>query len=521
MKSLVLVRNIRKIVFGCLLILIMTVLFQNNEGKAATGTITAGDLDTVSVFDMKSSNLKNLSIASSNKDVKVKKKTYTDNGVKHTAVLASAPYSYGEDESATITMKYYDTKKKKTVSIKKQVKFLAGYNKGYESEYKLALNSIKVFTVRGSAKLESIYSSSEQYESSMFAPFSGGGDGEKICSITSNSSKKTFSIRTNGYGMSNCYVEAYFINGECTVYSFDIIVPRKDGSVYTRELKLAKDKSTVLYFTQIESGCLSVEMTEEGFVSTEITENQDTEEAALTLKGLKEGKTEVSLIYNAKGRTLINKYSIQVVNQSPVEEEIHLTPTEVDHRYSCVTLLTDSSGNLLKATAGTQYMEIVPDSSQVSISSDDWDYFDIAFSRAGTYHIAVKLKDLEGKTVEEYGLTFITGELSYSDAEEITFSSEADAKAFFSGGKYRSWSSGEYTLGFHDNNVIISYWDGDPWLLKSGDYAPGNATYSFDIEQQKIIVKDYDVTFDIKYEIISKKHVILTIKGKAWDFTSY
>ena len=518
MKRLTWVKNIKQIVFGCLLLLIMAVLSQRHEAEAATGSITAGHQDTVSVYDMKSSNLKNLSIASSNKEVKVKKKTYTDNGVKHTAVLAWAPYSYGEDESATITIRYYDTKKKKTVSIKKQVQFLASYNGGYKSEYKLATNSSKVFTIRSSAKLDSVYSSADRYESSMFAPYSGGGDGEEICSITSNKSKKTFTIRTDGFGMSDCYIAAYFINGECTVYRFDIIVPNKDGSVYTRELKLAKDKSTVLYFTQMESGCLNVETTEEGIVSTEITENQDTKEAALTLKGLKKGKTEVNLIYNAKGRTLINKYIIQVVNQSPVEEEIHLTPKEVDHTYTCIYQLTDTSGNLLKATAGTQYMEFIPDSPQVNISSDDWDYFDIAFSIAGTYHIAVKLKDLEGKTVEEYGLTFVTGELRCIDAEEITFSSEADAKAYFCGGKYKSWNSGEYTIGFGDNNVTNSHWDGDPWLYKSGDYAPGNATYSIDIEQKKIIVKDYDVTLEIGYEVLSKNHVRLIIKGKTWDF---
>jgi hypothetical protein len=518
MKRLTWVKNIKQIVFGCLFLLIMAVLSQRYEAEAATGSITAGHQDTVSVYDMKSSNLKNLSVASSNKKVKVKKKTYTDNGVKHTAVLAWAPYSYGEDESATITIRYYDIQKKKTVSVKKQVQFLANYNGGYQSEYKLATNSSKVFTIRGSAKLNGVYSSIDRYESSMFAPYSGGADGEEICSITSNKSKKTFTVHTNGFGMSDCYVAAYFINGECTIYRFNVIASSQDDIVYARKLKLVKGKATVLYFHQIESGCLSVEMTKEGIVSTEITEDQDNKEVALTLKGLKEGKTEVNLIYNAKGRTLINQYIVQVVNQSPAEEEIHLTPKEVDHTYTCIYQLTDSSGNLIKANANTQFTEFIPDSPEVKISSDESYSYYIAFSTAGTYHIKVKLKDLEGKTVDEYELKFITDELRCIDAEEITFSSEADAKAFFCGGKYRSWSSGEYTIGFGDDDETISYWDGDPWLYKSGDSVPGNATYSIDIKQKKIIVKDYDVTLEIGYEVLSKNHVRLIINGKTWDF---
>lgn len=518
MKSLAWDRKIKQILWGCLLVLIITVFLQKNEVKAATDSITAGDMDTVSVFDIKSSSLKNLSIASSNKDVKVKKKTYTDNGVKHTAVLAWAPYSMGEDETATITLQYYDIKKKKTVFVKKKVRFLAGYNGGYASQQKLSATGKKEFSIQGSAKLQSVYSSLNRYESSMFAPFSGGGDGEEFCGITSSKAKKTFTIHTYGYGMGSCYVAASFINGEYKVYRFDIIAPEKDGSVYTRELMINKDKSTVLYFSQLESGGLSVQTTEKGIISTEITENQATKEAALILKGLKEGRTEVKLKYNAKGLTLVNTYIVHVVEPSPDEKEIRLTPKEVNHSYSCIYQLTDSSGNLLKATAGTQYMEIIPDSPQVRVSSDDWDYFDIAFSRAGNYHIAVKLKDPEGRTIEEYELTIIAGELSFSDYERITFFSEAEAKAFFCGEKNRSWSSGEYKLGFHDNGVITSYWDSDPWLFKSGDYAPGDATYSFDIEQQKILIKDYDVTIEIMYEIISEKHVRLTIKGKTWDF---
>lgn len=518
MKSLAWAGIIKKILLGCLLILIMTVLLQKNEVKAATDYITAGDLDTVSVFDMKSSSLKELSIASSNKDVKVKKKIYTDKGVKHTAVLAWAPYSMGEDETATITLRYYDIKNKKTVSVKKKVRFLADYNGGYASRQKLATVGRKVFTIGGSAKLQSVNCSLDRYESSMFAPFSGGGDGEEFCSITSSKARKTFTIHTFGYGMGSCYVAASFINGEYKVYRFDIIVPEKDGTVYTRKLKLTKDKSTVLYFSELESGGLSVHTTEEGIISTEITENKTTKEATLILKGLKEGRTEVELKYNAKGIALVNKYIIHVVDPSPVEKEIRLTPKEVDQSYSCIYQLTDSSGNLLKATTGTQYMEISPDSPEVRINSADWDYFDLEFSRPGTYHITVRIKDLEDKTVEKYGLTILAGELSFSDYETITLSSEAEAKAYFCGEEYRSWSSGECKLGFHDNGVITSYWDSNPWLFKSGDYVPGDATYSFDIEQQKIIIKDYDITMEIMYEIISEKHVRLTIKGRTWDF---
>lgn len=518
MKRTAMDKKITRIVFGCMLILIMTVLFQRQEANAAAGSITAGNQDTVSVFDMKSSNLKDLTIASSNKNVKVKKKTYTDGGVKHTAVLAWAPYSYGEDATATVTVKYYDNKKKNTVSIKKKVNFLADYNGGYKTEQKLALNGSKKFLIPGSTKITNIYTSLYKYDSSMFAPFSGGGDGEEICFVNSSKKNRTVNIITDGYGMAECYIYVSFINGEYLVYHFNVIVQREDGGIFTKELKLAKDKSTVLYFAPPKSKRLSVKTDKEGIVLAKIMENQDMKEAALVLTGLKEGKTEVSLVYDADGKALVNKYIIRVVEQSPVEDEIRLTPKEEERSYSCIYQLTDSSGNLLKATTGTQYMEIVPDSPEVSVNSADWDYFDIGFSRSGTYHIAVRLKDLEGKTVEEYVQTIIADELKYSDQKDLSFSSEEEAKAYFCGENYRSWRSGEYSISFYKKGIITSLEDSNPWLFISGDFVPGDATYSIDIKQKKIIVKDYDRIVQIAYEIISKDHVRLMIDGRTRDF---
>lgn len=518
MKGLVRDRKVISIVIGSLFILIMSLLVQRQEAQAASSSITAGNMDTVSIFDMKSAGLKNLSVASSSKNVKVKKKTYTDNKIKHTVVLAWAPYSLGEDETATVTIKYYDIKKRKTVSIKKQVSFLADYNGGYKKSYTMAPNVSQNFTIRGGAKIKDAYSSLYRYESSWLAPFSGGGDGEEICTITFNKLKKAFAVRTNGYGMAECYVAVSFINGEQHVYRFHVIVPEEDGSIFTRDMKLVKDQSTVLYFTPPESGRLRVQTAEEGIVSAEITENKNTKEAVLVLKGLKEGSTEVSLIYDAEGESLVNKYRINVISQSPLAETIHLTPTEEKDGFHCIDQLRDSSGNLLKATVGTQYIEIVPDSPEVSVSSLDWDYFDLEFSQPGTYHIAVKLKNLEGKTVEDYVLTVVAGTLNYSDNEEIAFSSEAEAKTFFCGDSYQSWYSGEYSISFSKGDVISSIQGSNPWLFKSGDYAPGDAVYSFDTKQHKIIVKDYDRTIEIVYEIISKKHVRLTIEGRTRDF---
>ncbi len=521
MKRTVRIQWINKIVYGFLLIFITLALFQKQEVKAATGGIIAGDQDTVAIFDSKASSLKNLSIASSDKNVKVKQKTYTDNGVKHTVVLAWAPYSMGEDETATVTVKYYDTKKKRTQSIKRQVSFLADYNGGYKADHTIASNGSKKFTIKGKGKLKAIYSSMDRYDSAMFAPFSGGGDGEESCVLTSDKKNKTFTIHAKGYGMMGCYVAASFINGENTVYRFNFTMPSKDGSVFTRDMKLIKDKSTVLYFTPPESGKLSVRMEEKGIVSAEIMENQDTKEAALILKGIKEGKTEVSLIYDAEGKSLVNKYRINVIMQAPVEEAISLIPSEEDRSYTCIYQLTDSSGNLLKSTVGVQYMEIVPDSKEVIVEGYDWDDFDLRFSSPGTYHIAVKLKDLDSKSVEEYVLTITAGELQYSDYEKISLSSEEEAIAYFCEKDYQQWRSGEYSITFFKNNKITAIQDSNPWLFKSGDYAPGDATYSFDLKQQKIIVKDYDRTIEIAYEIISKEHVRFSIDGRMLDFVQY
>lgn len=514
-------KQIKWVICSYMVLLFIMLLSQNYEAKAATKSVTVGTFDTVSIFDMKSSELKNLSVASSKKDVKVKKKTYTDNGVKHTAVLAWAPYSGGDKEEATVTIKYYDIKKRKNVTVKKQTNFVPDYNGGYETEQTIALNADQRYIIRGSAKLKSIYNSLDRYESSMFAPFSGLGDGKEICTVTSSMKNKTFRIFADGYGKMGCYLAAYFINGEITVYKFNITVPSEDGSIFTREMKLVKGESTVLYFTPPESGRLSVQTGEEEIVSAELTENQDTKEAALILTGLNKGKTEVSLVYDTKGKPCINKYIINVVEQSPTTEEVLLTPTEENHSYACSYQLTDSCGNLLRVLPGTQHMEVLPDSSEVSVEYYTEDYVTLKFFAPGTYHVEVNLKNLDGSVVQNYMLTVTAGKLDYKDKEEITFTTEADAKAFFCGEAYRIWSSGEYTISFHDNNVITAIWASNPWFLKSGDYAPGDATYSFDIKQQKIIVKDYDRTLELSYEIITKDHVRLTIEGKTRDFIKY
>ncbi len=512
------IKRINGLVFGGLLILILTVSLQPKEAQAATKSIKAGNFDTVSVYDMNSSGFQKLALVSSNKEVKVRKKTYTDNGVKHTAVLAWAPYSLGEDETATVTIKYYDTRKRKNVSVKKQVSFLADYNGGYEAEQAIEINSSRTFRMKGTVKLESIYSSLDRYESSMFAPFSGGGDGSESCTVVTSKKDKTFRILADEPGMMGCYVAGYYINGEISVYRFTIIVPSKEGNVFTQELKLVKDRSTVLYFTPAESGRLSVQISDQEIATAKIMENQDTKEAALILTGLKAGETSVNLSYDENGKTITNHYVLQVIEESPVKDEILLTPTEEEQSYSCIYPLTDGSGNLLKAITGRDYMEIVLDSKEVSVEYYTWDKVNLRVSKPGTYHISVRLKDLEGKTVEEYTLTVTAGELKYSNTEEIIFTNEADAKAYFCGKEYGSWISGEYTIGFQKNDVITAIWASNPWFLKSGDYAPGDATYSFDLKQQKIIVKDYDRTIEIPYEVIAKNHVRLTINGKTLDF---
>lgn len=514
--------NQLKWVVGSILIIFAIVMILPKEAvKASTKTMTAGVFDTISVFDKTSASVKNVTWTSSNKGVNMKKKTYLSAGKKHTVILAFVTNNTGEAQTSKITIKYYDINKKKTYTIKTSIKFIKDYNRGYSKDQTMKQGAKKNFEIKNSAQIKAIHSVFGTYDSSKFMIGSYGEDAQGICTVKTSTKDKKFNVTANKYGRADSIIIVDFMNGEQYWYQFQVSIPEGDGSIYTENKKIVKGQSIILYYAPQAVGKITVKSADETVVSAKLTQNKEVAEEALVLTGLKTGKTKVSVTYDDNGKSIVNKYEINVLDNSPLSKAILLSPTEVDLMYTCSYPMTDSSGNELRMTEGAfRHIEITPNSSEVRVDYYGQDQITLKITAAGLYNVDVKLKNLDGSVVQSFTLAITAGALQYSDYEKIIFAQEEEAKDFFCGTSNKTWinRTHEYLITFSQDDVVRAIEASNPWFIRYGDYAPGEATYSIDINRQVIVVDDFEQTVEIGYEIISKDHIRLTINGQTLDY---
>ncbi len=85
----------------------------------------------------------------------------------------------------------------------------------------------------------------------------------------------------------------------------------------------------------------------------------------------------------------------------------------------------------------------------------------------------------------------------------------------YAGDDYSHWREEYYALVF-DKTGYFSCYDaqaGNPWLLLYGDTVEGTASYSVDVENQAIIVEDYERTITLHYNIISDTAMQITVEA--------
>ncbi|BCN30931.1 hypothetical protein [Anaeromicropila herbilytica] len=523
-KIMILTKKLKVILFCTIIMILVVMIFQNMESKTkmetttktTTKTMTAGVYETVSVFDMKTASIKNLTFSSSDKRVSVKKKTYLSNGKKHTAVLACVANNTWKEESSSIIVKYYNANKRKSFNVRIKINFAKEYNRGYSATQLFNKGEKKSFKIDNSVEIDSIHSTFGKYSSSMLGFDTVVYEDSNVCTMKTSEKNKNFTITATNYGYTSGNVFVDFKDGSEYWYQFGIMVPKNDGSIYTESKKVVKGKSVILYFTPPKSGKLSIDIKDNTIVSAKLSEDVKSASASLLLNGLKIGKTDIFLTYHDKGKAIVNKYEINVIETYDMPQVVTLKPKEVKGIYTCSYPITDTSGNPL---TGGSMEQITSDSSEVNAVLVDGK-MQLSISAEGTYHVNVIFKNIDGSVAQKYTLTIIAENLKYSDEENITFATEAKAKDFFGGTSGKSWwnEEQEYTVEFLKDDVINAIDGTNPWFLIYGDSVDGDATYSIDINRKVIVINDYKQTIELGYRVISKRHIRLTYNGRTLDY---
>lgn len=496
------------------------VLAMSNHTMAAATTVDAELGDTVSAGQYSSKKVSKVQAKSSNKKIQAKVKTFTVNGVKNYSVNTSIKESYFNSasgtESSNITITYYDKSKKKTITQKVKVIFHDGYQ--YKREHLILVEENKTTALK-TMKRSSSLSSVNTFDIDKY---------EDYCQMSHKKNSNTINITGIKKGNAKIVIQAEYKNGEIIKEEYTLLIVDSKKKMSTT--KVLDGKTTQLYLELPLTGKVTLKSSNKAIVTTEVQQlsgrkyfkdkwmkdfdamsgynsNQNKLMTSILLNGKSEGKATVTVTYkNEKtGKNYKILIPVQVVNKSVIEEvqKINLVNPIVDSEYT--DYLTDQLGNPI----GGSLTNLESDR---HVYVQKYDRVLIQGRLGEDFNIKCTTRDLKGKKIDSFtkSIEFVKGTIT--ENPQYIFEDIQSAMDYFNGG----WLASEnLVLKFYDNGELGTYYAvGNPWNI--GDWEIYDATYSINIVNQTITIKEGENSAVASYSILDKDRFILTVEGQDY-----